>query len=184
MKPRSLFGVKRAERGSRDEKLAFGGLDRFQFHIVILLASFIDLRSQIIDSSCFDLESDGRTDALRRFLEGTRLPIRAHLMIAGVYGKEKIGLALVGPDPYAIEPYPHRRAMLHVLEDIDERLGSFRRRDRVLLVVCLHLELRLTRAAATIGSTRCRRVLRKDGRCEQKDYEKRFHHNHGTPAET
>jgi len=41
-----LLGVIRAERGGRDEKLAFGILDRLQFHVAILLTSFIDLSSQ------------------------------------------------------------------------------------------------------------------------------------------
>jgi len=173
---RLLLGVISAERGSRDQKLAFGALHRLQFHVAILLASFIDLGSQIIDLTRFRLESDGRTDALRGFLESTRLPIRADLMIARVYRKEKIGLALVGPDPCAIEPYPHRRAMHHVLEDIDECFACFRRSDGVLLVIGLYIELRFVRAAATTCRSRWSRVLCKDRRCEKKDCENGFPH--------
>src|SRR2546430_12469528 len=168
---RLLLGVISAERGSRDQKLAFGALHRLQFHVAILLASFIDLGSQIIDLTRFRLESDGRTDALRGFLESTRLPIRADLMIARVYRKEKIGLALVGPDPCAIEPYPHRRAMHHVLEDIDECFARFRQSNRVLLVVRLHIELRLTWAAATTCRSSLSRVLCKDRQCGKKNCE-------------
>jgi hypothetical protein len=81
--------------------LAFGALHRLQFHVATLLTSFLYLSSQIIDLTRFRLESDGKTDALRGLLESTRLSIRADLMIARVHRKEKIGHALVGPDPCA-----------------------------------------------------------------------------------
>src|SRR6266446_2578726 len=152
------------QRGSGDEELAFGGLDRFQFHIVIVLASLIDLGSQIIGFSSLRLESHSRTDALGRFLEGTRLPIGAHLMIAGIHGKEKIRFTLVGSDPRAIEPNLHRGAAFNVLEHIDECLASIRGCDWVLLAVCLYVEIRVAGAAATAGRSRRRRFLRKSGR--------------------
>ncbi len=159
--------------------MAFGGLDELQLHVAIALASFIDLGSQIIDFARFGRESHGRTDALGRFLEGAGLPVRANLMIAGIDGKVKIGLAFVGADPRAIELDPHGRAILYVLEEIHNCFARIRRCDRVLLLVGFYVEMRLARAAATAGRNHWGRLLGENGRREetkQKDYPNVLHH--------
>jgi hypothetical protein len=93
--------VKGAEGRRRDQKLAFGALDWLQFHIAIQLGPFIELGSEKMDLPRFRLESDGRTDASRPFVEDARLPIRAQLMIARINGEEEIRFALVCPNPRA-----------------------------------------------------------------------------------
>jgi hypothetical protein len=69
--------------------------------------------------------------------------------------------------------------MLHILEDIDERFACIRRRDRMLLVVRLYIELRLAGAAAATRRSRLRRILRQDRETENRQdagRENSFHH--------
>src|SRR5260370_3500026 len=180
---RSLLGMRGAERGSRNQKLAFGGLDWLQLYIAIVLTSFIDLGAQIIDFSRFCFESHGRTDALGRFLKGARLPVGADLMLPSVHRKEKIGLALVGADPCAIEPYPHGRAVLHVLEDVNQGFARIRGCDGMLLAVRLYVKQGFARTAATSGRNRGGLTLRKARRRETRQEnacEKGLVHDHWT----
>src|SRR5437879_19315 len=176
----SVFGAEGTERGSGNKELAFGWLNRFQFHIAVLLASFIDLDLQVINLASFGLNSSGRTNALGGFLEGARLPIGADLMIAGIHGKEKIRLAFVGSDPRAIEPHSHCGTTLNILEDVDEGLATIRGCHRMLLLVRLYVEIRLAGAAAATGRRRWWRVLRQDRNGENRQEnggENSSHHN-------
>src|SRR5207249_12209348 len=168
------------ESGSGNKELAFGGLTRCQFHIAVLLASFIDLEPQVINLASFGLNSSGRTNALGGFLEGARLPIGADLMIAGIHGKEKIRLAFVGSDPRAIEPHSHCGTTLNILEDVDEGLATIRGCHRMLLLVRLYVEIRLAGAAAATARRRWWRVLRQDRDGENRQQnggESSSHHN-------
>src|SRR5258708_26481448 len=145
------------------------------------LASLINWVSKKKTFLRLGLESHGRTNALGCFLEGARLPIRAHLMNAGIHGKEKIGFAFVGPDPRAIESNPHRGAAFNVLEDVNDCLFRIRPGDRVLLAVRLYVEIRLAVAAAAAGRSRRRWFLRKQARSENRQehsYGRGFHHSY------
>src|SRR5690242_17869384 len=147
MQMRSLLGTERAERRRRNEKLPFCRFDRLDLHSVVAFASLVNLDAKIIDLASFGGERGGRADAFRGFLENARLPLRTYLMIARVHLKGKIRFPLVRADPGTIEPHAHGRASFDVFYNINQGLARLRLRDRVILFVGAHIELRLVWAA-------------------------------------
>ena len=105
-------------------------------------------------------------------------------MITWVYGKEKIGLAVVRADPRTIEPYfgcfrpdiTNVRISLLKLEDINQGFAGFWLRGRVLFLIGLHTEIDLRGAAPGRGTSGSSIVLCKNWRCEEKDCKHGFHH--------
>src|SRR5579862_3694591 len=102
-------------------------------------------------------------------------------MIPGIDQHEEIRLAMVGSNPDAVDSHPgcsvsyvaRVTVALRILENIDDGLVRFRRKNGMLLLVDLHIELGPARAAT--GSRTSRLVLRKGYACEQKHRENGFH---------
>jgi hypothetical protein len=98
-----------------------------------MLVDFIDPRPEVIHLPGLSRETGGRTQ-LGKGLEN-RLPSGAQVMIARIDREEKIRLAVVGPDPGAVQPNLDGHASdvdagvaLLFLEHIDQCLAGFRLR--------------------------------------------------------
>src|SRR5580700_4121368 len=107
-------------------------------------------------------------------------------MIAGIHGKEKVRLKIICADPRSSEAYPSCQpsnveatvVFVLVTEDIHECLALRCLPGRMPFLIRLHIELDFVRTAPRSHTSRRRRVLSKDRRCQKEDNEHHFEHRH------
>jgi hypothetical protein len=100
------------------------------------------------------------SDPLGRFLEGSRLPLRANIMFSRVDLKKEIRLPIVRSHPISIDSDTHRGGSDKIYKKIDQRFALFRLSNRMFQVRRLHVEHLPARTASRCSSRRCRIILR------------------------
>jgi len=186
-----FFGFGGAERSGRNQELRFGGIDGLEFEsevvaiAVVAVGESIDASAEVIDFAGFG--GEGESGAELGAAADAGLPVRADLMIAGIDGEEKVGLAAVGTDPDGVETdfggdsadFETEVVGFQDRNDVHHRFAGFGMRNGMLLVVGLDVEINLGGAAAGSGASSGSLILREDGRNEKKSGKKECEHGLG-----
>src|SRR5262249_11477359 len=100
-----IFGVEAAEGELACQELAFVAIQRGQLNVRYHhLAQPGVLYSEVVHATLFRGEVSGR-GFVARSDSNERLPTGAEMMLSGIDSEREIGVAVVGPDPRAVESY-------------------------------------------------------------------------------
>lgn len=148
-----FFRARGAEGGICTEQDGFGGVEGFEFYVGLAVGSDVDDGAEVVDLTGLGREAGGGGE----FGEApeTRLPLGADAMVAGIDGKVKIRIAVVGSDPRAVNADTDRdRAKVDAgagadgIEDVDHGFAGFGLRGGMLISVGLDIEFDIVGAAS------------------------------------
>src|ERR1700691_5869266 len=115
--------------------MAFRLIRHLQIHPLVA-----EIQSQVVRLSALGREMYRFSDPLGRFLEGSRLPLRANIMFSRVDLKKEIRLPIVRSHPISIDSDAHRWSCDKSYKKIDQCFALFRLPNGMFQVRRLYVE--------------------------------------------
>src|SRR5277367_413510 len=107
--------------------MAFGLICRLQLHALIGKD-----QAEVVGFSGFGFEVHGFSDALGGFLEGSRLPLGAEIVLAGFELKKEVRLAVVRSHPISVDSEAHGGRIEKIDKKVHQRFAWFGLANRML----------------------------------------------------